>query len=61
MAIHLRSLALAGDELRLQAGAGIVADSEALREHAETEAKLAGVRAALGLAGVDARERWRRW
>ena len=57
MAIHLRSLALAGQELRLQAGAGIVSDSQPAQELAETEAKLAGVRAALGLATG----RWRRW
>ena len=62
MAIHLRSLALAGNELRLQAGAGIVSDSVPGLEFAETEAKLAAVRAALGmpLAPVSA-ERWRRW
>jgi anthranilate synthase component 1 len=52
MAIHLRSVALAGQELRLQAGAGIVSDSIPAQELAETEAKLASVRAAL---------RWRRW
>jgi len=55
MAIHLRSLALAGQELRLQAGAGIVFDSVPSHELAETEAKLAGVRASLS------GERWRRW
>jgi len=63
MAIHLRSVALAGQELRLQAGAGIVEGSIPSRELAETEAKLAAVRSGLGLQafGVPGDERWRRW
>jgi anthranilate synthase component 1 len=48
MAIHLRAMALVGQELRLQAGAGIVSDSVPATEFAETEAKLAAVRAVLG-------------
>jgi anthranilate synthase component 1 len=56
MAIHLRSLALAGQELRLQAGAGIVSDSVPTNEFAETEGKLAAVRTALGDSAA-----WRRW
>jgi anthranilate synthase component 1 len=58
MAIHLRAMALAGQELRLQAGAGIVADSVPSTELRETEAKLGAVRAAIGLSDVDTARRW---
>jgi anthranilate synthase component 1 len=57
MAIHLRAMALVGQELRLQAGAGIVSDSVPSAEFAETEAKLAAVRAAIG-ASSSAPRRW---
>jgi anthranilate synthase component 1 len=54
MAIHLRAMALAGQELRLQAGAGIVADSVPRTELLETEAKLAAVRVAIGESDAGA-------
>jgi len=58
MAIHLRAMALAGQELRLQAGAGIVADSVPSTELAETDAKLAAVRVAIGAPRIDTARRW---
>lgn len=47
LAIAIRIGVLAGGELRLHVGGGIVADSDPLAELAETEDKLAGWRAAL--------------
>jgi anthranilate synthase component I len=46
--ILIRSLSLGGDEVRLRAGAGIVADSDAVQELAETRAKARGLLRALG-------------
>jgi anthranilate synthase component 1 len=46
--ILIRTLALHGNEVRLRAGAGIVADSVPERELAETRAKARGLLAALG-------------
>ena len=46
--ILIRTLEVAGDELSLRAGAGIVADSNPERELAETRAKARGVLRALG-------------
>ena len=48
MNILIRSLEVAGDQLTLRAGAGIVADSVPDRELAETRAKARGVLRALG-------------
>ncbi len=48
LAINIRALALAGDRLRLQAGAGIVFDSDPQRELEETSHKLGAPLAALG-------------
>jgi anthranilate synthase component 1 len=50
MAIMIRSLALAGTELRIQAGAGIVHDSDPRREWEETSHKMKATLAALGLS-----------
>lgn len=47
LAIAIRVVTLAGGELRLHVGGGIVADSEPAAELAETEDKAAGWRAAL--------------
>ncbi|MBM0105577.1 aminodeoxychorismate synthase component I [Steroidobacter sp. S1-65] len=53
--ILIRSLEIAGDQLTLRAGAGIVADSVPERELAETRAKARGVLRALGdVTGTDA-------
>lgn len=49
--ILIRSLTVVGRQLSLRAGAGIVADSRADTELAETEAKARGMLRALGLAG----------
>ena len=49
-AIAIRTLVLAGDRYSYQAGAGIVADSDPAREHAEVLAKSAALEAALNLA-----------
>ena len=51
--ILIRSLEVAGDQLTLRAGAGIVADSNPERELAETRAKARGVLRALGTEGGD--------
>ncbi|HXH04566.1 MAG TPA: aminodeoxychorismate synthase component I [Candidatus Competibacteraceae bacterium] len=48
--ILIRTLALSGERLQLRAGAGIVADSIAERELAETRAKARGLLLALGEA-----------
>jgi anthranilate/para-aminobenzoate synthase component I len=47
LAIAIRIGVLAGSELRVHVGGGIVADSSPAAELAETEAKAAGWRAAL--------------
>jgi anthranilate synthase component I len=52
MAIHLRSFSLAAGEVRMQAGAGIVYDSDPARELSETDAKLGAVRAAAVPSGT---------
>ena len=49
-AIAIRCAVVQPDRVILQAGAGIVADSDAAREYAETEAKAAAVLRALALA-----------
>jgi anthranilate synthase component 1 len=46
--ILIRTLAVHGDQVRLRAGAGIVADSDAQRELDETRAKARGLLRALG-------------
>ncbi|MCS6946898.1 MAG: chorismate-binding protein, partial [Steroidobacteraceae bacterium] len=48
--ILIRTLVLAGGELRFRSGAGIVADSDPELELAETRAKARGLLAALGVA-----------
>lgn len=53
MVVALRSALLLEDRAHLYAGAGIVAGSEASSEYAETEMKLAGMRAALGISERD--------
>jgi anthranilate synthase component 1 len=50
-AITIRTAVLRGGRAHVQAGAGIVADSDPERELAETEHKASGVLAALALAG----------
>ena len=50
--ILIRTLTLAGDEVSLRAGAGIVADSVADKELDETRAKARGLLRALGAAGA---------
>jgi anthranilate synthase component 1 len=54
LAINIRALALAGDRLRAQAGAGIVFDSDPQRELEETLHKLGAPLAALGVADPTA-------
>ncbi len=49
--ILIRTLTLAGDEVSLRAGAGIVADSVAASELDETRAKARGLLRALGVPG----------
>lgn len=49
--ILIRSLSVVGRHLSLRAGAGIVADSNAITELAETEAKARGLLRALGFSG----------
>jgi anthranilate synthase component I len=48
LALSIRSVALAGTELRFQAGAGIVHDSDPQRELEETSHKMRGMLVALG-------------
>jgi len=48
--IALRTIVMAGGVARIQAGAGIVADSEPTAEHRECLAKLAALEAAIDLA-----------
>ncbi len=52
-AVVLRAALLQGVEVELFAGTGIVAGSEPALELAETEAKLAAARSALGLGALD--------
>jgi menaquinone-specific isochorismate synthase len=52
-AVVLRAALLHGLEVELFAGTGIVAGSEPAQELAETEAKLAAARSALGLGAVE--------
>ena len=51
--IALRTIVMAGGVARLQAGAGIVADSEPAAEHRECLAKLAALEAAIDLAEME--------
>lgn len=53
--IAIRTMVVQDGELRLQAGAGIVADSDPEREFQETESKMAALRAAVRLAANDLR------
>ncbi len=48
LAITIRTCVMAGDEVSVQAGAGIVADSDAAREWAETENKARAMLTAIG-------------
>ncbi|MBT9583997.1 anthranilate synthase component I [bacterium] len=48
--ITIRTMVKRGDNLYLQAGAGIVADSDPTKEYQETLAKLAGLRSAVEMA-----------
>jgi anthranilate synthase component 1 len=50
-AIAIRTVVMKGDRAWVQAGAGIVADSDPVAEFQETQAKAGAVLAALGLAG----------
>ena len=50
-AIAIRTVVMRGGRAWVQAGAGIVADSDPTAEYRETEAKARAVLAALGLAG----------
>ncbi len=52
MVVALRSALINGDRVHLYAGAGIVDESNAAAEYEETEVKLAGMRAALGLGAL---------
>jgi anthranilate synthase component 1 len=52
--IAIRTVVLADGLARLQAGAGIVADSDPAAEHEECLSKLAALEAALDLAEKDA-------
>jgi anthranilate synthase component 1 len=49
-AIAIRSVVIEGDTAVVQAGAGIVADSDPHREYLETERKMAAMKRALGVA-----------
>ena len=48
LCITIRTCVLAGDEANVQAGAGIVADSDPAAEWAETEAKARAMLTAIG-------------
>jgi anthranilate synthase component 1 len=56
-AIALRTCVMQGDRAWVQAGAGIVADSDPVAEWRETEAKARAVLLALALAGSAQRPR----
>ena len=49
--ILIRTLSVCAGRVRLRAGAGIVADSDAMRELDETRAKARGMLRALGVDG----------
>jgi anthranilate synthase component 1 len=51
-AIAIRTVVMRGNRAWVQAGAGIVADSDPAAEFQETEAKAGAVLAALGLAAL---------
>jgi anthranilate synthase component 1 len=53
-AIAIRTVVMQGGRAWVQAGAGVVADSDPASEWRETEAKARAVLAALGLAGRNA-------
>ena len=53
LAITIRTLEIEGDRVSVQAGAGIVADSDPQREYEETRNKAAGMMRALELAAHD--------
>jgi anthranilate synthase component 1 len=55
MAIAIRTLIIDGDRIFLQAGAGIVADSDPAAEYQETISKAMGVQRAIEMAqrGLD--------
>ncbi len=53
LAITIRTLEIEGDRVSVQAGAGIVADSDPQREYEETRNKAAGMMRALELAAQD--------
>ncbi|MCU1350357.1 MAG: anthranilate synthase component, partial [Acidobacteria bacterium] len=55
--ITIRTVTLANDRAYVQAGAGIVYDSDPAREYEETESKSAALRQALGLAKAMMGER----
>lgn len=55
LAITIRTCVLAGDEASVQAGAGIVADSDPAKEWAETENKARAMLTAIGRARAAAR------
>ncbi len=50
-AITIRSVLLRDGTALVQAGAGIVADSDPHKEYLETERKMAAMKKALGVAG----------
>ncbi len=54
--ITIRTIVMRGDDVYLQAGAGIVADSDPTTEYHETENKLRALSRALALAEQEARE-----
>jgi anthranilate synthase component 1 len=60
MAIAIRTCVIRGDRAWVQAGAGIVADSDPVAEWHETEAKARAVLLALALAGAEKTERTER-
>ncbi len=55
LAITIRTLEIEGDKVSVQAGAGIVADSDPLKEYEETMHKSCGMKKALELAARDLR------
>jgi len=55
LAITIRTLEVNGDKVSVQAGAGIVADSDPIKEFEETQHKSLGMKKALELAARDLR------
>ena len=53
LAITIRTLEIDGDKIAVQAGAGIVADSDPIKEFEETQHKSRGMKVALELAARD--------